>query len=101
MVPRHFNLDEYNYSAKRCALTGRSYTTTTTTTMAQCRDPVVHKICIRKLDRYLLIMNNNVSEKCSLEKTLSTLIRRVKQLSILFLMLNIFSTGYQNLPFST
>ena len=32
MVPRHFNLDEYNYSAKRCALTGRSYTTTTTTT---------------------------------------------------------------------
>ena len=32
MVLRHFSLDEYNYSVKRCALTGRSYTTTTTTT---------------------------------------------------------------------
>ena len=45
--------------------------------MPQCRDPVVHKICIRKLDGYLFILNNIVSEKRSLEKSLSSLISDV------------------------
>ena len=35
------------------------------------------KICIRKLDGYLFILNNIVSEKLSLEKNLCSLIRRV------------------------
>ena len=30
---------------------------------AQCRDPVVHKICTRKLNGYLLIVKNIVREK--------------------------------------
>ena len=68
--------------------------------MLQCRDPVAHKICIRKLDGYLFILNNIVSEKWSLGKSLSSLIRRIIQLpssakKILFLLLNVFSTGYQ------
>ena len=47
------------------------------TTMQQQQQ---HKICIRKLNRYLFILKNIVSEKWSLEKSLSSLIRRVKQL---------------------
>ena len=41
---------------------------------------MVHKICIRKRDGYLFILNNIVSEKCSSEKSMSRLIRRVIQL---------------------
>ena len=67
--------------------------------MPQCRDPVVHKICIRKLDGYLFILNNIVSEKWSLEKSLSSPFRTVIQLpssaKFLFLLLNLFSIGYQ------
>ena len=47
--------------------------------MPQCRDPVVHKICIRKLNGYLFILKNIVSEKWSLERSLSSLIRGVIQ----------------------
>ena len=43
--------------------------------MPQCRDPVVHKMCIRKLDGYLFILNNIVSEIWSLEKRLSSFIK--------------------------
>ena len=44
------------------------------------RDPVVHKICIRKLNRYVYLVKNIAREKWSLEKSLSSLIRRVIQL---------------------
>ena len=43
-----------------------------TLNMPQCRDSVVHKICIRKPDGYLFILNNIVSEKWSLEKSLTS-----------------------------
>ena len=65
--------------------------------MPQCRDPVVHKICIRKLDGYLYILNNIVSEKGRLEKSLSSLIRRVIQLlSSTHFSIKIGCDSYQN-----
>ena len=49
--------------------------------MPQRRDSAVHKTCIRKLDGYLFILKNIVSEKWNLEKkNLSSLTRRVIQL---------------------
>ena len=42
-----------------------------TLNISQCRDPVVHKICIRKLNGYLFILKNIVSEKWSSEKSSS------------------------------
>ena len=51
--------------------------------MPQCRDPVVHKICIRKVNGYLFILKNIISEKWSVEKSFSkpSLVTRVIQLS--------------------
>ena len=69
--------------------------------MPHCRDPVVHKICIRKLNENLFILKNIASEKYSMDKSLFSLIRKVIQLPsssdfFLFLLLNVFSTGYPN-----
>ena len=36
--------------------------------MSECRDPVVHKICIRKLNGYLFILNKIVSENICIRK---------------------------------
>ena len=39
-----------------------------TLNMPQCRDSVVRKICIKKRDGYVFILNNILCEKRSLEK---------------------------------
>ena len=65
--------------------------------MSQCRYPVVHKLCIRKLNRYLFILKNIVSEKWILEKSLSSLIRRVLPVLLNFFV-SIITSFQHRLP---
>ena len=70
-----------------------------TVNMPQCRDPVAHKICTRKLNGYLFVLKTIVSEKWSLEKSLSGLIRRVIQLpSSAFFSISVVKCFQDRLP---